>query len=88
MKDLTAHYPERKMREFWTFDDNSYQVMQCQGFSCGPENDWWWLPEAGYSVDQSSLFTSEKAALTAALKQSERELAELRVIVAKLKAKL
>jgi hypothetical protein len=84
MKDFTKAYPGRAMREFWTFDDNSYTVKQCQGFSCGPGNEMWWCPEMGFSTGNASLFKTKQEATANALKRATKERDELNVIVARL----
>lgn len=84
---MTTETVEREKRQW--FAVHGGDVRKVTGYSCAPSNpDMWWCPEVGFSGSEGHhLFATRAEAIDRAVKETERDLAELQERLAKLKRK-
>lgn len=79
----------RQSRMWWVVSELG-SVQYLKGYSCAPANpDYWWVPEAGYSLQVGQhLFDHKQEAIAKGIKELDQELSHLQAQLLGLKQRL
>lgn len=73
----TTAITERTSKRFCAIDD-FHNVVEVTGYECPPSDEYWWVPELGYTLTVGHhLFDAEDDARAMAIKKLESAIADL-----------